>query len=51
MQCLITIISKFIVGKAQEELSEIATSWHSHHFRFCAADADVSVGNMMKKGL
>jgi len=51
MQCLITIISKYSVRKAQDEISEIATAWHTHHFRFNAADTDVSVDNMMKKSL
>jgi hypothetical protein len=51
MQCLITIISKYSVRKAQEEISEIATARHTHHFRFYAADIDVSVDNMMKKSL
>jgi len=51
MQCLITIISKYSVRKAQEEISEIATAWHTHHFWFYAADTDVSVVNMMKKSL
>jgi hypothetical protein len=49
--CLITIISKYNVRKAQEEILEIATAWHTHHLKFYAADADVSVDNTMKKCL
>jgi hypothetical protein len=43
-----TIVSKYSVRKAEEEISEIAPAWHTHHFRFCTADADVSVDNMKK---
>lgn len=51
MRCLITIISKYSVRKAQEEISEIETAQHTHYFRFYAADADVSVDNMLKNSL